>query len=251
MASGDIEQISNTKRINVPVITSFNSMPTEIFIKIFCNVDCNQLYQLEYVCKRWWKIINEIGKIQRIEISNERWSDAVYVFRKWWLARSFKRFQYSFDVYQTPYVLRNAVCDTTMFMVTKDFRGTIYPLDYEDFIENLFYVARTVSRSSELARRFSWMCLLSIVGLTEQYSIKDLSKNYDLYSKLPAMEEYEWYYNGDHKGISVLYPDKKTFAVSVFPFIDITDQDDAEACFTSDGSWASDWDMWSSENEFD
>lgn len=83
MASAGIEEGSSKKRINTPALKGFNSLPYEIFIKIFCKINCNELYELKRVCTKWWKIITEMVNIKRLKLSKETRYSAVGVFERW------------------------------------------------------------------------------------------------------------------------------------------------------------------------
>lgn len=205
----------------------FNSLPSEILIKIFCQIDCNQLYELKSMCRKWYRLIHDIAGLKRLDISKEKMTDAMYVFRKWSNSNEYGEHSSSFNIYQTPYVVPNVICPATMRTLIEEYSG-IFKFDYSEFIENLEYVAKTVVMSKGKVEPYIWKCLLSITGLSEQYSVNNLVKKAKIYSKLPAMEDYEWHSNGYDQGITVLYPDKRTFAVFICPSIDIEDRKGSE-----------------------
>lgn len=215
MSSTDNREESTKKRTHSPAITNFNSLPVEIQMKIFCNIDCNKLYFLKNVCTKWWKIIREILNFERLEISKERIDNAVNIVEN--------MESYSFNVYQAPYDLQNLVCKNTIGTLLQEWVG-LYTLGYTDYIEKLYYTAKSDTGSEDKAERCVWKCLLGITGLSEEYLVEEL-KGKNIYYKFPAMDGYERYDNADNLGITVLYPDKRTFAVLVHPDLYVSESD--------------------------
>lgn len=129
----------------------------------------------------------------------------------WWTSE--------FDVFQAPYVLQNAVCSKTISKLVRGFVETKI-ISYGEVVDKLYGYAWADFYTGKSAKSSIWKCLLNITGLSERYSINKLVKHQDLYKELPGMSGYEWYSNnGIDNGITVLYPDKQTFAVLMYPDI--------------------------------
>lgn len=211
----EVEQLAVKKRFNSQS-NVFNSLPTEIMIKIFCEIDSGNLFELKYICKIWYELIKNILDIKRIEVSSEREAEATTMF-------SSREGALFFSVYRAPYIIANVVSDLVIATIVKSY------CDINDWdkgvIEELYANAYNIADSRRDSDSLVWKCLLSITGLDEEYKVEELldDDTFDRFQKLPCMAQYKFYslmtcfgpagefY--DAAGVVVLYPDLRTFAI--------------------------------------
>lgn len=220
------EQEAAKKHVN-PQKRTFNSLPTEIRIKILREIDTGDLYKLKCVCKQWNVLISANLVIAKIEVSPEREANALEVYKYIDGPTS------TFSVYRAPYIMTDIISGSVSSMITKSKCDIDSSNGYDTLKSDMFYAAmysanknRTLINWEEM-ETLDWKCILSITGLYEEYNIEELEGPLDM---LPGMDQYKFYSletSYDAAGVVVLYPDHQTFAMLLHPFL-LKYEDDPE-----------------------
>lgn len=199
----------------------FNSLPVEITKEIFCNIDSESLYDLRAVCSYWRDMIEEILDIQQLQVSDERFVNATYIFDRW---KKYSNGRYNFSIHRAPYSIKNIVGKTVIGIHTNDWILDLYEITHVDVLEELeCYALNGGAYSRSRCEDVLGSTWRTILAMTEtQYSVEELrDKSFTDEVVASSLTNYKWYrYKSDRMmdiawdvGLVALYPDNQTFAV--------------------------------------
>lgn len=235
--------------------TTINSLPFEITREILSLVDCEELFDLKFVCKHWHKIIKQLLDIKVLTTTDEIDEDAIRIF---WEIDEIRDTYYNdtkFDVYRAPYRLENMInAQLITKLIEKHFAyDGLKDIDYNDVIRE---IAETAEQNDHITkidaeenRENVRKTMFALTGLKypleklKKPSLLELSQEGYYGDFAESLEQYEWFrYMTDSAGIPngafvALHPDKQTFAILNYPIFDSNPYPDYDPYSDDENHW--------------
>lgn len=199
---------------------AFNSLPQEIIKEVFCNIDVQDLYSLKGICSYWNSIIQELLDIKRLQVTDERFTNAINIFDSW---EKHSNGRYKFSIYRAPYSIKNIISKAMIANHTDDYLYTLSEITFTEVIEKLELNAKQGGAYCDGCEDVIGSVWRTILAMTEMnYSVEELrSKRFTDRIVKSSMTAYTWYrfsslgmmFMGFDVGLIALYPDNKTFSM--------------------------------------
>lgn len=197
---------------------TFNTLPPEIIKQVFCNIDSQDLYDLMTVCSYWNSMIQDLLDIQKLQMTNERFTNAVNIFEKW---KDQSNGSYKFSIYRAPYSVKNIISKAVIAKHVDDGVYELSEINFLETLEELAYYAQHGGAYCGGCEDVNGSVWRTISAMTE-YSVNELmGKSLTDETVQSSMMRYKWFKFTSYYmmqiawdvGFIILYPDNKTFSV--------------------------------------
>lgn len=212
---------------------NINNLPRDILIKIFCNVDSEELSKtVKKICSSWYSIVDDLlFNMCRLVVPEEIVKDALRLFRAQNLIREDRHTAF-FSVYKAPYSTKNIISeDVIVHILSKkpsplNIHQEFMNLEEKGYVDILMdlklrSVTKTFMLPLEYRALIRVLTIEAFTGLDLPVSIKDVI-DYDNEELKTLLKKYKWYTfetlymsacAGPCYGLIVLHPDNQIFAI--------------------------------------